>query len=234
MLSPRPSICCSPPDSVPAATLRRSARRGNASNVASMPRSTAERSRPCVKREEPKVLDDCQRREDRPAPGHLCDPELQSSLGVDVRDVGAPVAHAAPRREAETRDDPEQGGLPRAVRPEQRDHLAVVDGEGHVEEHLQLSVGEVDAAAREHRELRPGGGELSDFLLLDDPVDEVIEVARDQVSGRAQHERRDRARGGRVRRSPRTGRSDCRCPGAGAARRSRPTAPVAMPINAVA
>src|SRR5919108_467803 len=45
---PSPSICCSPPDSVPATTSRRSASRGNASNVASMPASTALRSRPCV------------------------------------------------------------------------------------------------------------------------------------------------------------------------------------------
>jgi hypothetical protein len=79
------------------------------------------------------VLDDRHRAEDRPPARHLADPELHPSLGVEVGDVEAAEPDRPPGRQPQSRHHSQERRLARAVRAEQRHHLAVVDGEVHAE-----------------------------------------------------------------------------------------------------
>ena len=96
-------------------------------------------------------LDDGELAEDGAAPGDRADPEAGAALGLDVAHLGAAEVDRSGRVEPEARDDAQQRRLARAVRAEQRHHLAVVDDEVHPEEHLHGTVGEVDVTAGEQR-----------------------------------------------------------------------------------
>ena len=218
----RPSICCSPPDSVLAFWLRRSASRGNAVEAALDRR--VDRAPVAAERvaEHAQVLDDVHRPEHGPAAGDLRDAEPQPALGVEVGDVGAAEADAARRRQADAGDHLQQRRLAGAVRAEQRDHLAVVDGEVDVEQHLQLAVGEVDACGTTaSAACRPVA-----VIWRISSSSSVSSIMRSRsvgtsVRGAAQDQRAEDARDERARRSCRRCRTGGRCCRGGARRRGR-------------
>src|SRR5439155_9515559 len=85
------------------------------------------------------VLHHGDRPEYRPAARDLGDAQSESTFGVEIGDVLAPETHAARARKPNAGNDLEQGRLAGAVDAEQRDHLAVIDGEVDVEQHLHRS-----------------------------------------------------------------------------------------------
>ena len=99
----------------------------------------------------PQVLADGERREQAPAPGDVSDAELHAVLGVHLRDVLALPEHLALRRVDEAGHGLEDRGLAGAVRPEQRDALALVHDEVDVVQHLHLAVVDVQTLRLEHR-----------------------------------------------------------------------------------
>ena len=84
------------------------------------------------------VVGDGHLREQRPVLEHHPHPAL---LGRDPGAVGVaehplPDGDPAPVRALETGDRPQQGGLPRTARAEQRAHLSRLHGERHPAQHL--------------------------------------------------------------------------------------------------
>src|SRR4029078_9719126 len=86
--------------------------------------------------ETPQVLDNRHGAEHGPSAGDLGNAEAQAALGVEERDVGTAESHAPARRQADAGDELEERRLPGSVHTEEGDHLAVVDGEVHAEQHL--------------------------------------------------------------------------------------------------
>ncbi len=140
----RLSICCSPPDRSPASVSQRRRRAGNHSRHCSWRSRRAafslRRAQPATRRFSATVSVG---NTPRP-PGHLRDAELGGAGRVELGDVLAGEAHGATRRRGEPGDGPQHRGLAGAVGAEERDHLALVDLEVDAEQHLGLSVGDVD------------------------------------------------------------------------------------------
>jgi hypothetical protein len=109
---PRASICCSPPDSDACGLVA----------ALGQPRERLEGLfDPAVDRgaiaaegvpEDPQVVDDAHRREDRLAPRDLRDAQGHPLLGTDVGDVGATEVHGASRRQSEAGDARSSVDLP--------------------------------------------------------------------------------------------------------------------------
>ena len=143
---PSASICCWPPERLPAGSSSRFRRMGKSSStwfcrfghqllvVAVQPTR------------EPEVLRDGQRREHAVAAGHLHHAASGDLVRRCVRHVATIEHDRAVRRLDETGDRLQQGRLPRAVRAEQRDDLALVDLEVHAEQDLHAVVVHVDVA----------------------------------------------------------------------------------------
>ena len=113
------SICCSPPDSVPAAWWRRSARIGKRSNSRVHVGGDAGRVGAQVAAHL-QVLVHRHVGKDAPALGTMGDAELQDALGRGARDVFAQEGDAARRRRQHARDRLERGRLAGAVGADQR------------------------------------------------------------------------------------------------------------------
>src|SRR2546421_11524244 len=95
----------------------------------------------------------------------------------------------AVRRQPDAGDDLEQRGFPGAVHTEERDELAVVDGEIDVEEHLQFAVREVDALTREHRQVSASLFDALDLFFFDYFVDESVDVLVHELACRRNEDR---------------------------------------------
>ena len=128
-MSARPiaSICCSPPERSPPSWLRRSARTGNSSKISSsialcVPPAVAERAHL-------EVLRDRHRGEDAAALGDVADAELDDAVRDERRTVDPVERDGAARGVVKPREHPQRRGLARAVRAEERDDLALVDGQ---------------------------------------------------------------------------------------------------------
>ena len=81
---PIASICCSPPDSVPAACVARSASTGNSANTRSRFFARPARARGSM-RAHLEVLGDRERRKHLPALGHLADAEIADAVAFASR-----------------------------------------------------------------------------------------------------------------------------------------------------
>ena len=148
---PRPiaSICCSPPDRVPAIWPARSARIGN---------SVWMRSSVCVHCARPffgyapisrfsrtvSVLNTC-----RPS-GTWAMPRCARSEGRRDRRFSPPNADRAGHRRNHPADRLEQGRLSGAVRADEGDESPLGDGQGHVGQGAQAAVGDGEVAYVEH------------------------------------------------------------------------------------
>ena len=138
---------------------------------------------------DPQVLDHAERAENRLSARHLGDPQTNAALRVEVCDVSAAEAYGAAARQAQPGDNAQQRGFAGPVGAQQRHHLAVVDREVDPEQHLQLSVAEVDAAAGEHRQSHSAASHLPELLLLHHLGDGAVEVGVDVAARRVQRQR---------------------------------------------
>src|SRR5437764_67117 len=66
--------------------------------------------------------------------------EPRQARRADAAHVAAPEAHAARARAEDTGEDVDEGGLARAVRPDDRDEFAGADAEAHPVERAELAV----------------------------------------------------------------------------------------------
>ena len=139
------SICCSPPESVPASWLRRCSRRGNTA-AAMLDGASVHRAR----RLEAQVVGHAEGGEDPPALGHVADAGLGQLVGRVPGHVGAVEEDPARARPEQPRHHPEQCRLAGAVRAEQGDHRTVGHDEIHVLEHGACAVAGADIPELKH------------------------------------------------------------------------------------
>ena len=146
---PSVSICCWPPDRLPAGSSSRS--REDGEELEHLLRRLASRARRAAVQpaRELQVLAHGQRREHALAARHHASRRGPRSRRAACRVMSRPSKMIAPlARLDEAGDRLEQRRLAGAVGAEQRDDLALVDLEVDVEEHLHAVVVHVDAAAR--------------------------------------------------------------------------------------
>ena len=148
------SICCWPPDS-DAGQLRPGGRRasGNRSSTRAIRRVAVRGVAAVDVGAHLEVLADRHLREHALAAGQQVDAVLHALLGRDVGDRRAVQPHDAARRRAEPGDDAQDRRLARAVRAEQREHLAPLHLEADVEQDLDVAVGEVDVVDLDRRDV---------------------------------------------------------------------------------
>ncbi len=187
------SICCSPPERVPAAWWSRGASSGNRSSASSI----AERA--CAASPAERVGADQQVVADgQPGEGHLAADQQRGPLADDLLrlEIGAvdpEDADDAAVRVVETGHRPQQGRLAGTVGAEQRDHLPFADLEIHVEEHLVGAVEEVEIVDLQRRH-RPAGLPAAAFgVALEDVLDHQGDVPLHVARSDHQHETADRA-----------------------------------------
>ena len=101
--------------------------------------------------EEPEVLGDGERADDRVAADDLVQTHADPPGGTSPGDVEPGVNDASPDGGLESRDRSQQRGLASAVRAEQGDDLAGIDGEIDIEQHLHGTVGDLKTFDRKHR-----------------------------------------------------------------------------------
>ena len=147
---PIASICCSPPDSVPAACPARSASTGNSANTRSrFLRASGARAR--QHRAHVEILGDRERRKHLAAFGHLADAEIADAMAFPAGDVGAAELDAAARRAVHAGDGADQRGLAGAVRADDGDDRALGDLERHVVERLRVAVEHIEVLDAQHQ-----------------------------------------------------------------------------------
>ena len=152
-ISARPiaSICCWPPLSVPAICSRRSARIGNISKTKSSVSARAPAGRRGVGADL-EVFEHAHPAEQPPPLGHQDDAALDDRGAAASVWIGRAVERdGAGGRPVQAHDRPHQRRLAGAVRPDQRDDLALLDLQRDVPERLHVAVVGIDAADLEHR-----------------------------------------------------------------------------------
>ena len=149
--SPRPiaSICCSPPESVPASWPRRSASTGNSSRIIGQQLAPALLSVARVGAHF-EVLHHGHGGEHLAALGHVRDAELRALGRRHGEQVAAVVRDLATEGRDHARDGLEQGGFAGAVRPDHRDELPALDVERHLAQRAQAAIGDVKRPDLEH------------------------------------------------------------------------------------
>ena len=145
-ISARPiaTICCSPPESVPACCDLRSARRGKErvdTLEVALHLLVAARA---LERAHLQVLEHAHPREEPPPLGRLRDPELHDLVRGPIRDLLALEADRSPPRAVEAVDRAERRRLAGAVRADQRDDLALPDVDRDALERFDRAVVGVD------------------------------------------------------------------------------------------
>ena len=139
------SICCSPPDSVPAGWSMRASSAGNAARASSMRVVRAGRSLRNENAARRRFSRTRERRERHLAADEQPARRALSTCSASSYVLVAPKRRIAPRcRMVEAGDRAQQRALARAVRAEQRGDLALRDLEVHVEQHLLGAVREVE------------------------------------------------------------------------------------------
>ena len=142
------SICCSPPDRLPACWSMRSASRGNRAST----RSSASRTARVVLALEPagqaEVLPDREGREDALAARHHHHAAAGDLVGGQALQLLPGEGDRPAARLEQVGDALEQGRLAGAVGAEEGDDLALVDVEVQAEEDLHRAVGRVEVLAR--------------------------------------------------------------------------------------
>ncbi len=119
---PIASICCSPPESVPAAWLERSASTGNRANT---------RSKFFVR--------------------HLADAEIADAVAFPTADIDVVEIDAAAGRTVHAGDGADERGLTGAVRADDRHDRPLADVERHVVERLRVAVEDVEVLDPQHQ-----------------------------------------------------------------------------------
>src|SRR3981081_689203 len=119
---PIASICCSPPESVPAICLRRSARRGNKPKTRSRSLRMPLLSRRRANAAQLEILLHGHARKDAPGLGYDGDAALDDFAGVQAVDALA-VKHDLTLG----RFDQPQNGLARGIAPQQTHDLALIE-----------------------------------------------------------------------------------------------------------
>ena len=154
-ISARPiaHICCSPPDSVPAFWSRRSCSRGNSVEDARRCRSRSRPGRRAGTRPSRGSRARVMRAEEPPALGRLGDAELHDRRAAGaLRDLLALEARSLPRRgRLIALDRAQRRRLAGAVGADQRDDLALVDGQRDALERLDRAVVGLDVVQLEQR-----------------------------------------------------------------------------------
>ena len=155
-ISARPiaSICCSPPDIVPAFWFSRSWSRGNSSKTRSRS-SEVVRTAPVVGAEI-EVLADRHPGEAVPALGRRARCPRSTIWWAGTRVMSSPPKRDRARaRRRQPRDRAQRRRLPGPVGADQRDDLALLDGQRHALQRLDLAVVRVDVVDLEQRPSRP-------------------------------------------------------------------------------
>ena len=149
---PRPiaSICCSPPDSVPAIWRRRSASTGNSVKMRSRLRAQSARPRTRVGAHF-EVFEDRQRGENLPPLRHMRDAEM-GALGGGTASRSRPSNRILPPAGVDRAGDRlEQRRLAGAVRADDRDELSLADGQRHAAQRRQPAIADREAVDLKHR-----------------------------------------------------------------------------------
>ena len=118
-------------------------------------------------------------------------------LGFEVGRVHAEDPHDAPVRVREPRHGPEQRGLPGSVGAQEGHHLALLDLQVHIEEHLVGAVVEVEVVHLQGRDRPAGLAPFAFGVALDHVLDDQGDVTPD--TARAQNEEKSAQRGRRGR-----------------------------------
>ena len=200
---PSASICCWPPDRLPAGSSSRCAEDREELEGPGSTRPRSPPGRPAAQPAgQPQVLAHGQRREHALAAGHLDD-----AAGGDLvrRGVGD-VAPVEDDRAAVGLDQPgdglEQRRLAGAVGAEQGDDLALADLEVDAEQHLHVAVGDVELADEQQlgpalpalvQRLGPGGGRRPHLVMSSPirlPAEAMTRPADEEDRGHDQHARR--------------------------------------------
>ena len=149
---PRASICCSPPERLPAIWLDRSLRIGKSVSTSCLAASTRSRSLRMSQDGQAQVLGHGEGGEHALAAGHQRDAAVGGDVGRRGSVTSSPLnSHRAGLRPHEAADALEERRLAGAVGAEQGDDLAGRHVEVDVEQDLHRAVGHVDAAARQER-----------------------------------------------------------------------------------
>ena len=160
-ISDRPiaSICCSPPDSVPARWRERSRRRGNSSYTEPISHSPRPRCCRAIRRFSSTVSEAKTRR----PWGTMLIPARATSWAASVRtsEPRKRIEPACRDRWPEPADRPQQGRLAHPVAPEQGEHLALADAQRDPVEHPRRGVARLEIDDLKHgpppgRGRRPG------------------------------------------------------------------------------
>ena len=153
---PIASICCSPPDRVPASWLLALLEHREQLEDALHHRLVAALALVGAHLE---VLDHAHDREHPPALGHVADAERRRSRGPGRRRAACPSKRTPPDRRAQQPGDRAQRrGLAGAVRAEQRDDLALLHGEADALERLDRAVLDGDVVELEQAHAVSSGG----------------------------------------------------------------------------
>ena len=125
---PRPiaSICCSPPDSVPATWERRSASTGKSAKMRSMLRCHVGSAAPRIGAHL-EVFQHRHRCEDLPSLRHMGDAEMHALMRRNGQEVPSLVSDRTSSDRNHSRDGLEQGRLAGPIGPDDRDELALLD-----------------------------------------------------------------------------------------------------------
>ena len=140
---PIASICCSPPDSVPAACARAL---GQDREQRQHPLEITRPARPRARqhRAHGEVFGDRERRKDLAALRDLADAEVADAVARPARDVAAAKHDAPARRAVHARDGADERGLAGAVRADDGDDLAFRDLERDAIERLRVAVEHIE------------------------------------------------------------------------------------------
>ncbi len=144
------SICCSPPERLPACWWPRSRRIGKRSSTRVRGLGHGVVILADHPGTETQVLVHRQGREHAPATGHQRQAPARHRLGGLAGDGGAVHPHGAAAHLDQTAGALQQGGLAGTVGAEQRHDLALVHIEIDPEEDLHRAVGDLDLLARQH------------------------------------------------------------------------------------
>src|SRR5229473_777426 len=142
------SICCSPPESVPASCRRRSESRGKRMNMRSLAAAAPARAR--HHRAHFEILQDAHVGEDLAALRHLAESQIADHMRRRSRDIAILEADRAARGLLHAEDGADERALAGAVGADDGDDLARGDVERDAVERLGVAVEEVELAHRQH------------------------------------------------------------------------------------
>jgi hypothetical protein len=142
---PTASICCSPPERLPARCFCRSARTGNSA------KTRARRPRGRQEGAHLEIVGHRERREDAPAFGDVGDAVRDHLVGRPAADRRALEGDLARARRDQAGDHAQQRGLAGAVRPDHGHRLAGPHGEGDVPERREGAIAGGHGAQLEHQ-----------------------------------------------------------------------------------